>query len=123
MRLETLKRLQDALAACDAAAQFTAGLNFEAFAASALIRSAVERQFEIVGEALGKAAREDESLVRSIPEIPRIVGLRNRLIHGYDNVDDQLVWDVVQTKLPELARALRKLSGVSQGGSGGERGR
>lgn len=108
MRLETAKRLQDALVACEAVARFTAGFTLEGFSGNALVRSAVERQFEIIGEALGKAAREDESLARSIPDIPRIVGLRNRLIHGYDNVDDQLVWDVVQNKLPALAEALRR---------------
>ena len=71
-----------------------------------MLRSAVERQFEIVGEALGRAAAMDETLVRLIPEIPQIVGLRNRLIHGYDSVDDQIVWDIVQTKLPGLRRSL-----------------
>jgi len=108
MRPETVKRLTDALTACEAIAQFTAGLGFAEFSGSALIRSAVERQFEIVGDALGKAAREEPALVQAVPEIPRIVGLRNRLIHGYDNVDDQLVWDVVQAKLPGLAIALRR---------------
>lgn len=41
-----------------------------------------------------------------MPEIPRIVGLRNRLIHGYDSVDDLLVWDIVLTKLPVLRAEL-----------------
>lgn len=82
------------------------------FCGSALIRSAVERQFEIIGEALGKAAKEDEALVRHIPQIPRIIGLRNRLIHGYDSVDDQLIWDVVRTKLPGLRAALARQLGL-----------
>lgn len=112
MQPETVKRLTDALAGCDAIAGFTAGVVFAEFSGSALIRSAVERQFEIIGEALGKAAREEETLVQIIPDIPRIIGLRNRLIHGYDNVDDQLVWDVVQTKLPVLAQALRRQLGL-----------
>lgn len=71
------------------------------------MRSAVERQFEIVGEALGRAAREAPELNEAMPEIPRIVGLRNRLIHGYDSVDDQIIWDIVQTKIPALREKLK----------------
>jgi uncharacterized protein with HEPN domain len=66
----------------------------------------VERQFEIIGEALGIAAKEDDSLLETIPDLPRIVGLRNRLIHGYDSVDPELVWDVVKTKIPPLKHQL-----------------
>lgn len=113
MQPETLKRLMDAKAACDAIETFTSGLDYEAFAASALIRSAVERQFEIIGEALSKASKDDDSVARILPEVPRIVGLRNRLIHGYDNVDDQLVWDVIRTKLPGLRDGLASQLGQS----------
>lgn len=106
MTPEVAKRLLDAHAACAAIAEFVQGIDAGKFAQSTLVRSAVERQFEIIGEALGRAAREDPSLVRIMPEIPRIVSLRNRLIHGYDSVDDQLVWDIVQTKLPALREEL-----------------
>jgi uncharacterized protein with HEPN domain len=71
-----------------------------------MVRSAVERQLEIIGEALGRAARDDARLATSMPEIPRIVGLRNRLIHGYDSVDDQVVRDLVQTRVPALRQIL-----------------
>lgn len=106
MRPEVEKRIVDALAACERVEEFTAGLNFEGFSASALVRSAVERQFEIIGEALNKASIMDAGLEHQVPEIPRIVGLRNRLIHGYDAVDDQLVWDIVRTKIRPLRLAL-----------------
>jgi uncharacterized protein with HEPN domain len=107
MRLEAAKRLLDAWAACAAIREFTAAVDFAGFSASALIRSAVERQFEIVGESLGRAVSLEPDLSESIPEIPKIVGLRNRLIHGYDTVDDQIVWDIVRLKLPELQERLR----------------
>ncbi|MBI3852538.1 MAG: DUF86 domain-containing protein [Verrucomicrobia bacterium] len=71
-----------------------------------MVRSAVERQFEIIGEALGKAGAADSSLAERIPELPRIVGLRHRLIHGYDTVDDEIIWDIVQSKIPPLAQQL-----------------
>jgi len=109
MRPEVAKRLVDAHAACVAVISFTAGLTFDAFSASLLLRSAVERQFEIIGEALGRAARDDASIEKTVPELPRVVGLRNRLIHGYDNVDDQILWDLVQNKIPSLAAKLAAL--------------
>lgn len=106
MRPDVAKLLHDTRTACAAIAVFTQGKDFAAYAADNLLRSAVERQFEIVGEALGRAVRRDPGLEKVIPEIHRIVGLRNRLIHGYDSVDDQLLWDLVQVKLPALARLL-----------------
>lgn len=103
---EAAKRLLDAWLACGAIADFTARMDFAQFAASALVRSAVERQFEIIGESLGRAGQVAPVLIERIPDIPRIVGLRNRLIHGYDTVDEQIVWDIVQTKLPALRASL-----------------
>ncbi|BET69370.1 hypothetical protein ASA1KI_42880 [Opitutales bacterium ASA1] len=86
--------------------KFTEGLDYPAFSTSDLVRAAVERQFEIVGEALGRAAKDDPSLEDAMPDLPRIVGLRNRLIHGYDSVDDQILWDLVQRKIPVLLNEL-----------------
>jgi uncharacterized protein with HEPN domain len=106
MQPEVAKLLYDARAACVAIATFTVGKDFSAYAADAMLRSAVERQFEIIGESLGRAVRIEPGLEARIPEIHRIVGLRNRLIHGYDSVDDELMWDLLQTKLPELTKLL-----------------
>lgn len=108
---ETTKRLRDALAACRAIEQFTAGLDFAAYEASDLVRSAVERKLEIVGEALKRAEDEDATLIEQLPELRQIVGLRNRVIHGYDAVDDEIIWDVVQHKLPVLSTLLADLLG------------
>jgi uncharacterized protein with HEPN domain len=110
MKPRNLKRLEDAISACARIREFTKGVEFDQFNCSALLRSAIERQLEIIGEALGQAAKDDETLVASIPEIPRIVGLRNRLIHGYDTVDPELVWDVVQTKIFSLKQHLEQIS-------------
>ena len=85
---------------------FLREITLDAFLESELLRSAVERQLEIIGEALGIAAREDETVQQSIPDIPKIVSLRNRLIHGYDTVDPELVWDVIQTNVPRLQKQL-----------------
>ena len=106
MTPEVAKRLLDAHAACAAIGDFVRGLDAVRFARNPLVCAAVERKLEIIGEALGRAAADDASLAESIPEIPRIVGLRNRLIHGYDSVDDQIVWDIVLWRVPLLRQAL-----------------
>jgi uncharacterized protein with HEPN domain len=111
MEPEVAKRLFDALQAGRRIQVFTDTLSFEQFAASELVRSATERQFEIIGEALGKAAEVDPSLAEQMPDLPRIVGLR--LIHGYDSVDDEIVWDIVQTRIPQLIDLLEALLGKS----------
>ena len=109
MQPDVAKRLLDAHKAAGRIRDFTAGKNFQDFSQSELLRSAVERQFEIIGEALGRAAVADPGIVRSMPELPRIVGLRNRLIHGYDSVDDEIVWDIVTTKIGPLAAKLERI--------------
>ena len=106
MNPRSLKRLEDAGDACARIQSFLKGISLETFVNSELLRSAVERQLEIIGEALGIATKEDDSILEIVPEIPRIVGLRNRLIHGYDSVDPELIWDVVKTKIPPLKRQL-----------------
>ncbi len=68
-----------------------------------MVRAAVERQCEIIGEALAKLAKADEAVAARISERRRIIAFRNILIHGYADVDHRLVWDVVTTKVPILA--------------------
>ncbi len=63
--------------------QFVQGIDFDAFAASALLRSAVERQFEIAGEALPQLSKVDAELAARVPELRRVVAFRNPLMHGY----------------------------------------
>jgi uncharacterized protein with HEPN domain len=111
LRPESQKYLWDALRAGDQIAQFTKGKTYASYAADALLRSAVERQFEILGEALAQLAKVDPETAAPVPELSRIVGFRNVLIHGYATVDDRLVWGVVEGKLPALRSALRHLLG------------
>jgi uncharacterized protein with HEPN domain len=71
-----------------------------------MLRAAVERQFEIIGEALAQLAKRDANLAAHIGEHRRIIAFRNILIHGYADVDNKLVWDIVETKLPVLRREI-----------------
>lgn len=96
-----LKRIWDAWASCRRILEFTHGLSEEAFQDSEILQSAVERQFEICGEALGHL-RGEEEIEKLVPDLHKIVGLRNRLIPGYDSIDDEMLWSVVVQKIPEL---------------------
>lgn len=103
------KYLWDAQQAAERIARFVAGKDFDDYLADEQLRSAVERQFEIIGEALAQLARLDPTTAASVPDLPRIVAFRNVLIHGYATVDDRLVWGVVEGSLPGLRSRLSEL--------------
>ena len=69
-----------------------------------MLRAEVEWQFEIIGEAMNRLVKVDSLVAERISDIQRIIAFRNILIHQYTDVDDRRVWDVVETKLPTLAR-------------------
>lgn len=102
MRLETKKSLEDVRQAAELILQFCAGKSFADYERDSLLRSAVERQFEIIGEAVNRLTKTDDAIASGLPEAPRIVAFRNILIHAYDIVDNNVVWDVIQHKLPTL---------------------
>jgi uncharacterized protein with HEPN domain len=102
MRLEAKKCLEDVRQAAELILQFTAGKSFDDYDTDALLRSAVERQFEIIGEAINRLSKIDRSVSDVLPDAPRIVAFRNILIHGYDVIDNHVVWDVVQHYFPPL---------------------
>ena len=66
------------------------------------------RLLEIVGEAAGRVSEEESALHPEIPW-PQIVGLRNRLIHGYDAVDYDILWQIITDDLPLLVKALEAI--------------
>ena len=109
MRPESAKYLQDVLTAIDKVFEFTAGCDAGRYRAEEMLQSAVERQLEIVGEALAQLARRDPETAQRISEHARIVAFRNVLIHGYANVDPRVVWDIVTTKLATLRREVSAL--------------
>lgn len=109
--LEVRKYLFDILEACEQLQRFTAGKTFEGYLADAMLRSAVERQFEIVGEALARALRLEPGLSAQISETARIIAFRNRLIHGYASVSSEVVWGVLEANLPGLHQEVAALLG------------
>ena len=109
MRLETRKYLYDVQRAAGLLREFTSGRTFTDYEADAMLRAAAERQFEIVGEAMTNLARVDKPVADLISHYRRIIAFRDILIHGYANVDDRLVWDVINTNLPVLGREVDAL--------------
>jgi uncharacterized protein with HEPN domain len=77
-----------------------ADYTFSEYEQNLMLRSAAERQFEIIGEALHQAEVDDPEVTDLLPELHRIVGMRNRIIHGYDIVDDELLWQTIQHNIP-----------------------
>jgi uncharacterized protein with HEPN domain len=103
--------LWDACQAVERAVEFVAGRTWQEYETDALLRSAVERQFEIVGEALNKLHHADPGLAAEIGDLPRIVAFRNVLIHGYATIDDRLVWEIATERAERLVATLTRLLG------------
>jgi uncharacterized protein with HEPN domain len=88
------------------------------YVADPLLRSGVEGQLEIVGEALSQALRLELELSDHISDSRRIVAFRNRLIHGYTSISNEVVWGVLETSLPALRREVKALLGESETSGG-----
>lgn len=81
---------------------FVAGMDLSTYLANSMAQAAVERKFEIIGEALNQLAKLDQTIASRITDVPRIVAFRNQLIHGYASVKVETIWAVVQKSLPIL---------------------
>lgn len=109
MSPDAAKYLWDAQQAAAKALRFVQGKGFDDYLADELLRSAVERQLEIVGEALSQLRKADPATASTIPDLPQAVALRNVLIHAYATVNDRLVWGVVEQHLRPLLDRLMVL--------------
>lgn len=112
MPREARAYLYDVVQAATLVAEFTRGRDFGAYASDAMLRAAVERQFEIIGEALSQLARIDPETAGQVADYRRVIAFRNILVHGYAGVDDRLVWDMVVTHLAGLRRDVERLLGA-----------
>jgi uncharacterized protein with HEPN domain len=106
---ETLKLLTDMRQAAADVETFTAGKTLDQFRADKQLRMAVERGFEIIGEALSRLRKIDATTAEQVTDWRAIIGFRNVLIHGYGVVDHDKTWDIVQTELPLLRHELDEL--------------
>ena len=100
------KSVWDAAETCQRIQAFTTGKTLETYLTDLQLRLTVERLFEILGEAFKRIEGAAPSFRDAVPEMGKIIGMRNRLIHGYDRVDHVTVWDAVQVHVPVLAAKL-----------------
>lgn len=109
MRPETPKLLEDIRDAVAFILSSIAGRTMEQFEADRLLRQAVERNFEIIGEALRRISGNDTDIASQIGDTRRIIDFRNLIIHGYDRIDYEIVWLIIQEKLPNLISRVEAL--------------
>lgn len=74
---------------------------FETYCNDLLLKRAIERNLEIIGEAMNRIIIEDDSKI-IIKDAKRIVGLRNQIVHGYDTITDERIWAIIINHLPKL---------------------
>lgn len=104
MPRDTRAYLADAIEACDAIIAAVEELDFQAYQDTRLVRSSVEREFIIIGEALLAISRISDHTFANITQSRRIVDFRNQLTHQYPTVDDAIVWAIVEHDVPVLRR-------------------
>ena len=109
MQREAKKYLYDIQQATRLIREFTDGKTFTDYQSNVMMRAAVEREFEIIGEAMTRLAKLVPDIASRISEYEQIIGFRNVLIHGYADVNDRAVWFVIETDLPTLSREVDAL--------------
>ena len=109
MQPDSAKYLFDVRRAAGLITGFCSGRSFEDYVADDMLKSAVERQFGIIGEALARLAKVDPVVAEQVSDFRRIVAFRNILVQGYATVDDRIVWGVVEASLPGLMQSVDAL--------------
>ncbi|RZU00997.1 uncharacterized protein with HEPN domain [Rivibacter subsaxonicus] len=109
MHADAPKLLWDAREALRRIQRFTLGKDFAAYLEDEMLRSAIERQFEIIGEAFAQLRRLDPATASSIAELPRVVDFRNVVIHRYRDLDHALIWAKVEQQVGPLTKQVEAL--------------
>jgi uncharacterized protein with HEPN domain len=109
MHPKSAKLLEDIRDAASFVRQSVAGLGLQEYEANRLLRQGVERNVEIIGEALNRLAQVDDDTAGRVGPVTQIKAFRNILVHAYDSIDHQIVWDVIQNKLPLLLTNVEQL--------------
>ncbi len=110
MNEKVLKCLFDIQAAIQEIETFlpAEGITLTQYKDNLILKRAVERNLEIIGEAMNRILNEDDEF--PVEDAYRIVGLRNQIIHGYDAVSDDIIWAVLVNHLPKLRREIKALT-------------
>ena len=115
MHLKSPKWLDDIADASAYIMSEAAGRTLADYEENRRLRYAIERSFEIIGEALLRIERSDPETAARISDYRKIVGFRNRLAHGYDDLDNAQVWEIIRTFLPILRQEVEHLLGEAEG--------
>ncbi|MGQ1947759.1 HepT-like ribonuclease domain-containing protein [Geofilum sp. OHC36d9] len=108
MDLELKKYLFDIQESIDSIENFLGGKrDFNVYSTDKMLRRAVEREFEIIGEAMGRIEELDSTL--NISSKKQIISMRNRVIHGYDKIDNEIIWGTILRHLPTLKIEIQNL--------------
>jgi len=111
MKPELREHLEEALRRGIEVQKFVTGLTLEQYSVYNKTRLAVERSFEIIGEALNRSFKIAQEQIDSIRNYRQIISFRNILAHCYDTVEDRIVWGIIEGSLPELLEDLHSLLG------------
>jgi uncharacterized protein with HEPN domain len=106
------KWLVDILSALDEIETFTKTAeprNFNLYKENLIVKRAVERNLEIIGEAMNRIIKVDFAITEQVPESKSIINLRNHIIHAYDNISDEIIYSIVITHLPKLRIQIQEL--------------
>jgi uncharacterized protein with HEPN domain len=99
----TRKLLLDVSLSCQEISEFIHGKSFDDFKENRMLQLAIEREFEIIGEALSRLSKiDEEALANKIPEYRKIIDFRNIIAHGYDIIDEAALWDFAVNRVPNL---------------------
>jgi uncharacterized protein with HEPN domain len=109
MHARAPKLLEDIRNAAEFVKTTTQGLSLEQFKQDRILRQAVERNFEIIGEAMRRLEKDDADTVAHIAHYRRIIAFRNVLIHGYDVIDPAIVWSAIADDLAHLLADVHRL--------------
>ncbi len=109
LRDEDLKLLYDIERSARLIVQFASGKTSSEYTSDVMLRSAIERQFEIIGEATNRLHKANPALVAKIDNYPKIISFRNLLIHGYDIVSHDVVWNTIEIDVPRLLEDIRRI--------------
>ena len=109
MKDEIKEYLEDILREAGEIKEFTVGKDFEQYTNDRLLKAGVERKFEVIGEALNRIKGLDDDILEEVQEYRSIISFRNILAHGYDTVEDKIVWGIIENDLDILVEGIEKL--------------